>query len=170
MRQKVRCRWLKHVMLDEIIDPSVLSSFASVFRTISAPGIGYSLSVRSYMRHITSSFGRLGETFDSICPDNYKTRRESWYLASAAALQQHISAQRHFSLETTTAHLRTQQLLEPSHIVADATTRLHHFYVFCLVGISAHLFQPSAKGPAQNMFIIEDCVPGSIHRCWSGFF
>lgn len=154
-------------MLDGIIDPPVLSTFASVFGPISRPGTVHGPAVRPYMRHITSSFGCLGETFDAICPDNYKTRRESWYLDSTAALQRHISAQRHFSLETTATHLRTQQLLEPSHNVADATTRLHHFFVFCLVGISAHLFQPSAKGPVRNMFIIEDCVPGSIHRCWS---
>lgn len=154
-------------MLEEIIDPPVFSTFTDVFRPISRPGIAHGLSVGPYMRHIISSFGRLGETFNSICPEHYRTKRESWYLASVAALQCHVSAQRHFSLETTAAHLRTEQLLMFSPLVADGNARLHHFYVFCLIGISAHLFQPSAKGFVQNMFIIEDYVPGSIHRSWS---
>lgn len=121
------------------------------------------------MRHITTSLDKLGETFDTICPDNYRTKRGSWYLASAVALQQHISSHPHFSLETTAVHLRTKNLLEPSPTStdADATTRLHYFFVFCLIGISAHLFQPSTKAPVQTVFTIEDCIPGSIHRCWS---
>ncbi|KAK0645778.1 hypothetical protein B0T16DRAFT_411918 [Cercophora newfieldiana] len=138
---------------------------------ISTPGIAHvsGLSVRCYMRHITTSLDKLGEIFDTICPDIYKTKRESWHLASAAALQQHISAHPHFSLEATAAHLVARELLEPSPagVDAGAATRLHHFYVFCLIGISAHLFQPSAKAPVQTMFTIEDCIPGSIHRCWS---
>ncbi|KAK4206322.1 hypothetical protein QBC37DRAFT_488184 [Rhypophila decipiens] len=156
--------------LDDIVDPAVLSTFESAFKPGSLPATLSGLSLKSYTRHMLSSFGRLGEIFTKVCPENYKTRRPSWYLASAAALQSHISAQPHFSLQTTAAHLREQELLEPSQVADDdaTTNHLHHFYVFCLVGISAHLFQPSAKGQhVHDIFIIEDCVPGSIHRCWS---
>ncbi|KAG9254380.1 uncharacterized protein F5Z01DRAFT_687065 [Emericellopsis atlantica] len=160
-----------YLLVYRIIDPSVFSTFTNVFDPISTPGIVCGLSVRSYMRHIVTSLDKLCETFDTICLDNYKTKRESWHLESAAALQQHISSHPHFSLETTAAQLRTEKLLEPSPTGADAdvdsTTRLHHFYVFCLIVISAHLFHPSAKAPVQTMFTIGDCIPGSIHRCWS---
>lgn len=85
-------------MLDEIIHPAVLSTFETVFRRDTLPGVLSGLSLRSYIRHITGSFDRLGDIFVTVCPDNYKARRESWYLASAAAPKSCISTQPHFSL------------------------------------------------------------------------
>lgn len=151
-------------------DASVLATFTSTFEPRFMPDtINCTLSLMPYIRHIADCFSQLEGLFASICPDGYKRKQQIWHLASAIALQEHISTCPHFSLETAAAHLRAEQLLLPSGPTASTFMSLHQYYVFCLVGISAHLFQPSARGVRQSVFSIEDCISGSIHhhRCWS---
>lgn len=145
-----------------------VSRYAMFTNTFNLPEVGEcTLSLQPYIRHITTCFSSLGNLFDSICPDGYNAHQQLWYIASVTILQKHISNQPHFSLESSAAYLRAEHLLRPSEPTVNNILTLHQYYIFCLVGISAHLFQPSAKGILQSVFPIEDCLPGTGHRCWS---
>lgn len=142
----------------------------NTFQPRLAPGvINCNLSLMPYMKHITESFRCLNRVFDSICPDTYRENQQSWHLMSLISLQDHISTHSHFSLEIAASHLRERGMLQPKVTTIDAVQLMHHYYIFCLVGIATHLFQPSRvrlRGP-WAVFSIEDHVAGSDHHYWS---
>lgn len=145
-----------------------MANFINTFGPYLAPGvINCNLSLMPYINHITESFRHLNGVFESICPFAYRDDQQSWHLLSVISLHEHVSIRPHFSLETAAFHLRAKELLQPKPDAVDTVTRLHHYYVFCLVGIASHLFQPSRIQVRRSVFSIEDHIVGSDHYCWS---
>lgn len=145
-----------------------MASFTDILQPRLAPGvINCHLSIMPYIKHITESFRHLNGVFASICPDVYKDNQQSWHLLSVISLQEHVSTRPFFSLETAASHLRAMGMIQTEAVTIDKVTFLHHYYVFCLVGIATHLFQPSHVGMRGSVFSIEDHIAGSDHHYWS---
>lgn len=152
------------------VDKSIMANFTDTFQSRLAPGVvNCNLSFTPYMRHITESFRHMNDAFDSICPDVYRDNQLSWHLMSVTSLQEHVFTRPHFSLETAASHLRKRGMLQSKGTTVDKNTHLNQYYIFCLVGIATHLFQPLPfhTGVRQSVFSIEDHVAGSDHHCWS---
>lgn len=145
-----------------------MASFMNTFgRCLATGGVNCNLSLMPYINHITESFHHLNGVFGSICPDAYRNNQQSWHLLSVISLQEHASIRPHFSLETAAFHLRARELLQPKADTVDAATCLHHYYIFCLIGIASHLFQPSHIEVRRSILSIEDHIAGSDHCFWS---